>query len=1107
MRPQLIGSAQSTSVTLALLLLLWAAPGGAGRQTGRELPHRGSGDPRHRLALAQVQDAQWVISADQRTVTVTTATLTATWSDGTLVALTNRTGGDSLFVPAPESAAPPALTDETGLSVAGDQTAVTCERTGDGVEVRLRGLAGAPSGATELLIGAGPDGDLLVRQHARRDAPRLLSASWGVAGLDASRTQVVVPAGGGMVLDGLRGPGARQLAWPGNWQAALLILQGARGGFAVWAEDPEAQFKSAELLRLGGELTLRFGSESRAHLDEAREVVSPVWHIKAYDGDWKVAALAYRAVMGPTLGLTALAERQPAWVRDIRCVVRVSNEVTLDDLRGLAQQLDPRQTLLYVPGWRKLPYDVLYPDYEPREGFVEWCRGAQALGFRVMPHGNLVGIGPQSPELPEVEQFIQRDRLSGAPVGWYLDRPDDPGRIYCLNPAAAQVRQFLISHFRRAWEEVRFDALHLDFPVIISPHEGDLEGMTCARGALEYLRELQAALPDVALSTEGLNEALLACSFAQLGEPFWVNPGPGETMHPVRSLLFAPYCGLYGHLGLPSQATSFPGFLGHHDFFDRLGAWPTMSLDGPFDPQNPGDEFVLREVRFFQQQRLSPAPEEVRFPEELFAWRGADGQIVATFDTPPGRRLAPRAAPDEAVWVLLSRVNTYDGPGYVADWRAFAGQHLFGLDPESRYPIVPAAPRPDVLHLTSASGPIVLNEVRDGVRRALFRLAGHQALVADLVEQASSAAAGIIVGGQQQPVSAGAQFATGAGASGGIALPSLLAHPPWRGAALGGLTYGEFPIEVPEHGRTLLRFAIGLGDLTGPEEAARDREQPLSDGVTFTVSVDGESVFEELATRGAWAWREVDLTPYAGRAVVLRLSTGPGPQNNVGWDWALWGQPRVVNTGQEVVERPLRLQAFAPRGEGLPCFGDPDRPGRVVSSDAAEGGRLIEVELPRPQAFGFLYDVTPAAAGLELADLPFTNGSSADGVLVEGSIYGSGSVGPQATRGETRRAISGHPPALGRTVLDWCLQLPADPLRLRFGCAVLDGGGPVAFEVQVNGAPVWSLPMPYPDGWKEGLVDLSPYVGRPVLLSLVTDSVGTNNCDWAQWGDARLEAP
>ncbi|MBM3474168.1 MAG: hypothetical protein FJX75_12945 [Armatimonadetes bacterium] len=1046
---------------------------------------------------------QWEVAPDGRGLTVTTPTLRATFRDGTLVALENRTGGDSLFVARGESQAAAALRDAEGFSSADATTQVAVTREGEGARISLRGLAGDATARLTLDLGIETDGALTVRESGERERPQLLSACWGIAGIDAARTRIVVPANGGCTIDALRGPGALPLSWPGNWQAALIVLQGEKGGFTVWAEDAEAQFKSVEVRRFGRETTLSFGAETRDAYEAARQVTSPVWRVQAYQGDWQVPALAYRSRMERALDLTPVARRQPEWIQDIRLVVRVSNDVTVDDLRGLAAKVDPRQTLLYVPGWRKLPYDVLYPDYEPREGFVEWCRAAQELGFRVMPHGNLVGIGPKSPELPQVEQYVQTSRVGGEKVGWYLDRPDHPGQIYCLNPASSEVRRFLIDHFRRAWEQVRFDALHLDFPVIVSTHDGDVEGMTCALGVEVYLQELQAALPGVALGTEGLNETLLACSFAQLGEPFWVSPTPGMGLHPIRSTVFAPFCGLYGHLGLPSQATSLPAFLTHHDFFDALGGWPTLSLDGPLDPANGGTDFVLREAAYFQQQRLMPAPEEARWPEELLAWRGADGAISAVFDTPPGRRLAPRSAPGDPVWALLSKVNTYDGPGSVADWRAFDGAHLFGLDPERRYPLAAQTLDPKALHLLSASAPIIVQEVRDNARRALFRLGGQTAVIADFVESAASAAAGILVEGRQEPISAGANFSAGPGASGGEALPSISAHPPWQGGKLGGLTYGEFPVTVPAEGRTVLRFAIGLGDLTDATQVETDAKQPMSDGVTFVVSVDQREVFREHWLRGKWGRRQVDLTPYAGKSIIVGLATGPGPDNEAGWDWALWGQPRVISLGSAEGQL-LKLQAFSPHGAGEACFGDADQPGRVAAAHPTEGGTLLDIELPRPQPFGLLFETTPAAAGSDLAELPFIIGSTSGGILHEGSVWGSGTVGADEVDGTPCKTISGHPPDSGRTALDWCLQLPTEPVQLRFHAQVRKGGGPVAFEVQVNGQSLWHLPMPYPNGWKEGAVDLAPWAGKPVLLSLVTDSVGSNNCDWAAWGDVRL---
>ncbi len=1055
----------------------------------------------------------WSFSPDGRTVRVSTEALSAVFRDGAIVSLEDRSAGvEKLFLDALESAAFPALRHAAPASGAGAQALAACRREGAGARISVSGLSGDPSARSDLEVSVADGGDLLVRQSAEHPRPGLLAASWAISGIDASRVRIILPANGGISVDGQRGPGTLSFPWPGSWQTALAIVQGEGGGFSVWTEDPEATFKNLEVRRQGRALTLALGAESREPAGEARRVLSPVWRIRVHRGDWKVPAAAFREAMARARAIEPIGRRRPAWIGDIRLVARVSNDVTVDHLRSLAREVDPRQTILYIPGWRKLPYDVLYPDYEPREGFVAWCRAAQEMGFRVMPHGNLVGIGPKSPDLPRVERFLQTDRTSGSRVGWYLDRPDHPGQIYCMDPAAAEARRLLAERFRRAWEEVRFDALHLDYPVIVSTRHGDIEGKTCARGAEVYLRELQAALPEVALGTEGLNEVLLGCSFAQVVEPFTVRLPPGMEIHPVRSFLFAPFCGLYGHLGMPSQATSFPAFLEHHDFFDRMGSWPTLSLDGPLDPASAGTRFVLDEARFFQAQRLVPAPGEARLPEELFAWKDAAGKIAAVLDDAPGRRLAPRGGSPPA-WALLGRVNVYEGPGFVAGWQAFDEKRLFGLNPERRYPLVPGAPDPRCLHLDRSSRPVIVEEVRDGARRSFFRLAGSRAVVADLVREAGSASAGIEVRGRRGPIASGAQFQVDEGICGGRSLPSIFAHPPWQGDDLGGETWGELSVEVPAAGRTVLRFSTGIGDLRDPGEAARDQEKPLSDGAVFRIEAESHGgaagpreIYRELRTRGAWVPAEADLGAYAGKRILLRLVTGPGPSGDCSWDWALWGQPQVIYLEGPESPEPLRVRLFSPRGEGSPFFEDRERPGRIVRTEKGPEGATIEVELPRPQAFGLLHEVQPAAAGTDLSKLPFTCGSGAAELLVEGRVYGSGSVGRGEIDGKAAAAINGHPPDFGRTVLDWCLELPAEPLRLDLAARVLPLGGPVAFEVQVDGRPVWSLPMPFPAGWKKGSVDLAPWAGRKVLLSLVTDSLGTNICDWAQWGDLRLTA-
>jgi hypothetical protein len=43
-----------------------------------------------------------------------------------------------------------------------------------------------------------------------------------------------------------------------------------------------------------------------------------------------------------------------------------------------------------------------------------------------------------------------------------------------------------------------------------------------------------------------------------------------------------------------------------------------------------------------------------------------------------------------------------------------------------------------------------------------------------------------------------------------------------------------------------------------------------------------------------------------------------------------------------------------------------------------------------------------------------------------------------------------------------------------------------------------------PGRWEQFTADLSRWAGQPVLLSLVTDSDGPYDCDWACWGEPRL---
>ena len=112
-----------------------------------------------------------------------------------------------------------------------------------------------------------------------------------------------------------------------------------------------------------------------------------------------------------------------------------------------------------------------------------------------------------------------------------------------------------------------------------------------------------------------------------------------------------------------------------------------------------------------------------------------------------------------------------------------------------------------------------------------------------------------------------------------------LLHVPWRGRT--GVTFQEFTLKLPRVPKIVLSGATALGaDVVGK-----------SDGVTFRVYVDGARRLAVNRTDDAWKPFSLDLTEWAGKAVVLRFETDPGPLDDASFDFALWGGREVFLSG------------------------------------------------------------------------------------------------------------------------------------------------------------------------------------------------------------------
>jgi hypothetical protein len=123
-------------------------------------------------------------------------------------------------------------------------------------------------------------------------------------------------------------------------------------------------------------------------------------------------------------------------------------------------------------------------------------------------------------------------------------------------------------------------------------------------------------------------------------------------------------------------------------------------------------------------------------------------------------------------------------------------------------------------------------------------------------------------------------------ARGGETRQALHMHPPYRPSA--GTIFAEYRLQLPRTQPLRFSFFNAIRD-HGPRE-------PASDGVTFRVWVNDQKRFERHLDAKTWTGGEVDLTPFAGQVIRLRLESHPGPKGNTTCDSCYWGDP-IVSAG------------------------------------------------------------------------------------------------------------------------------------------------------------------------------------------------------------------
>jgi hypothetical protein len=149
-------------------------------------------------------------------------------------------------------------------------------------------------------------------------------------------------------------------------------------------------------------------------------------------------------------------------------------------------------------------------------------------------------------------------------------------------------------------------------------------------------------------------------------------------------------------------------------------------------------------------------------------------------------------------------------------------------------------------------------------------------------------------------------------------------HPPYRPKP--GTVFAEYRLQLPATRPIRLTFFNAIRD-SAPNE-------PKSDGVTFRVWANEEKLFERHTDAKRWTPGEADLSRFAGREILLRLESHPGPKHNTTCDSSFWGDP-VVAAGN-----PPKLLTTDERRELAA------RALAAAASGKASGSDLFVFELP-----------------------------------------------------------------------------------------------------------------------------------------------------------------
>lgn len=1012
-------------------------------------------------------------AAADSTAVLETSSLRVTLKMGAVVGIENRLTGESYLTPGAIGRAVGLLRTEGESYFVQDVRTFDLRERSDGVDFALfRSTTRRDSIVTYARIEQAT-GDILIWQAGGHRRDGTYGARFGFADFDLDAGQLVLPVEGGIAIGKDASFVEETRDYSVDWQAQLAIFEGHTGALGIWFEDSEFLPKKITLKRQLNTVGVSFETHNLGDFDARSKVFTPVIRLRAFAGDWRQPAGAYRVWMQQNLDPLERSEH-PAWTDSIACyVIHRASDVTVT-LDSLARWLPPRQVLIYVPDWRTDGFDINYPEYTPAEHSFRFVERAKELGFRVMLHTNPFGIAPYHASFDDFADAHFINPFNGNLIGWLLET-ESPERHAWFNPASPELQNLFLQKVGSILDALAVDALQLDVNYAAwNTDNAVLNGETPGMGNRTFHRRLTENFPEIVWGGENLTEInFYRNSFASR----WRTDHKKWRPHPVASFLFNGHTTPVGFLGFVNPDRDPDLFEDYMRSYENWGVLPTLDVSGLADLLGPGTQDIIRIASTWARLGLKPDFDSDWDDETLFRLKGRNGEIAEYRLTPSGTFFVVQG---DTLLNRLAGVNRIRTTLAIDGWFGYNQQEIIGLNPQVTYQLENRSRDLNAPHIQQLTEDAIISfSSTDGKGgRFIFDHSGASSAV-DLVARLAEAVLEIRKRGTVEPIGDGAFVRAEQITIDGVTRSGLATHPPFIGGA--GEVLISYTVTIPDADDARLNFFAGLD-----EDAAAE-----SDGVAFFVDVDGATVFDTLVEDAQWTEHTVDLAAWRGQQVVLTLGNGPGPDNNVNFDQGRWGDVLILSTVQPEFEAEIYLPGPA-----------------TIEGD----GELTQIEpnvyrlsgrLPAQVAFAAHQPETELPVRL-LPRLRKQFGLAKDGLFLAGeSVFGSGEVGGIEAGGELRVAISAHPPAEGQTIIHDSMTLPlADTLALAGAYGLADGAQStgVTFSIYINGDMYFSTTTA-DTGWQPFSLDLTPFAGEAVYLQFVTDAGQSSAFDWAYWTD------